>query len=217
MTPFLLVLSSPSGGGKTTIARSLLDGRDDLGYSVSATTRARRPGERDGVDYHFLARDEFERRVAAGEFLEWATYGGELYGTLRASIDALLASGCSAVLDIEVQGARQVRAAMPDAVLVFVLPPSAATLVERLERRGTEDRPRLLGRLQRAAEEVAAVDEYDYVVVNADLVSAVSAVAAIVEAECRRVSRHNHAARTARLRDEILLEAARLAGDQKAS
>ena len=100
MKPFLLVLSSPSGGGKTTIARSLLQARDDLGYSVSATTRPMRDGERDGVDYHFIERREFLRRVEAGEFLEWATYAGNLYGTLRSEIDGIFARGRTAVLDV---------------------------------------------------------------------------------------------------------------------
>lgn len=189
MTPFLLVLSSPSGGGKTTLARMLLQGRDDLGYSVSATTRPKRLGERDGEDYHFLTRDEFERRRAAGEFLEWAAYGGELYGTLKREIDRLLAQGRHAVLDIEVEGARQVRRLYPNAVLIFVLPPSADVLLERLRGRRTESPTALRARLARAAEELAAVDEYDYVVINDDLVLAVGQVGAILDAEARRVAR----------------------------
>jgi guanylate kinase len=187
--PFLLVLSSPSGGGKTTIARQLLMARDDLGYSVSATTRARRPSEVDGADYHFLTRDEFLRREAAGEFLETAVYGGELYGTLRAEIDRLFAAGKTVVLDIEIKGARQIRAQMPDAVEVFVLPPSAAVLVGRLKGRATESPMALRDRVVRAAEELKAVGEYDYVVVNGDLFAAVAQVAAILDAESRRVSR----------------------------
>ena len=189
MTPFLLVLSSPSGGGKTTLARMLLQGRGDLGYSVSATTRAKRAGECDGEDYHFLSRDEFERRRAAGEFLEWATYGGEFYGTLKSEIDRVLAQGRHAVLDIEVEGARQLRRLYPSAVLVFVLPPSADVLLERLQGRRTESPAALRARLARAAEELAAVDEYDYVVINDDLVLAVRQVGAILDAEARRVAR----------------------------
>lgn len=189
MTPFLLVLSSPSGGGKTTIARQLLMAREDLGYSVSATTRARRQSEVDGADYHFLTRDEFLRREAAGEFLETATYGGELYGTLRAEIDRLFAAGKTVVLDIEIKGARQIRAQMPDAVEVFVLPPSAAVLVGRLTGRATESPAALRDRVIRAADELKAVSEYDYVVVNEDLFAAVAQVAAILDAESRRVSR----------------------------
>jgi len=108
--PFLLVLSAPSGGGKSSIARNLLQGRDDLGYSVSATTRPIREAEREGVDYYFLSREEFVRRRDAGEFLEWATYGGHLYGTLRSEIERIFARGRHAVLDIEIEGARQIRA-----------------------------------------------------------------------------------------------------------
>jgi guanylate kinase len=136
--PFLLVLSSPSGGGKTTIAKSLLRARDDLGYSVSATTRPKREGERDGVDYHFVARDEFRRRVDAGEFLEWATYAGNQYGTLRSEIDRIFGRGRTAVLDVEIEGARQIRATFPNSLHVFVLPPSADVLVGRLAGRNTE-------------------------------------------------------------------------------
>ena len=155
MRPFVLVLSSPSGGGKTTIARSLLDGREELGYSVSATTRAMRPREKDGVDYHFVTRAEFDARVAAGEFAEWAMYGGEYYGTLKAELDRLASEGRTAVLDIEIQGARQIRESVAGAVLVFVLPPSGAVLAERLRRRGTEPAKELEARMRRAAEEMA--------------------------------------------------------------
>ena len=189
MTPFLLVLSSPSGGGKTTIARSLLQARTDVGYSVSATTRPPRPGERDGHDYHFLTGAEFERRVVAGEFLEHATYGGHRYGTLRAEIDRVLGNGCHAVLDIEIEGARQVMDRMPDAVRVFVLPPSAKVLVERLRSRDTETPETRRVRLARAAEELLAVTEYDYVVVNDDLESTVVRLQEIIAAERSRVHR----------------------------
>lgn len=189
MTPFLLVLSSPSGGGKTTIARALLQARSDVGYSVSATTRAPRSGERDGLDYHFLSAPEFERRVAAGEFLEHATYGGNRYGTLRSEIDRVLGGGRHAVLDIEVEGARQVMERMPNAVRVFVLPPSAKVLVERLRGRDTETPEARRIRLARAAEELLAVTEYDYVVINEHLRDAVNEVAAILDAESSRVAR----------------------------
>jgi guanylate kinase len=189
--PLLLVLSSPSGGGKTSIAKSLLQGRDDLGYSVSATTRPMRPGERDGVDYHFLSRAEFVRRQQAGEFLEWATYAGELYGTLRSEIDRIFAQGRHAVLDIEIEGARQIRASFPDSLHLFVLPPSAEVLIGRLVGRNTEPPEVIRQRITRAAEELGVVSEYDYAIVNEDLVLAVSQVAAILEAEARRVARQN--------------------------
>lgn len=191
MTPLLLVLSSPSGGGKTSIARQLLAARSDVGYSVSATTRAPRAGEQDGRDYHFLSRDEFERRLVAGEFLEHAAYGGNLYGTLRAEIERIFGAGKHAVLDIEVEGARQIRRALPGAVRIFVLPPSGKELIRRLEGRRTEDRTTVLRRLDRADEELSAVGEYEYAIVNDDLDHAVARVAAILEAETRRIARQD--------------------------
>ncbi len=213
MIPFLLVLSSPSGGGKTTIAKQMLLARDDLGYSVSATTRSVRAGEVDGRDYHFLTRDEFLRRESAGDFLESATYGGELYGTLRSEIDRLFAAGKTVVLDIEIKGARQVRAQMPTAVHVFVLPPSAAVLVGRLTGRNTESALVLRERVARAADELKAVGEYDYVVVNEDLFAAVAQVAAILDAEARRVSRQDGlGTMIERLRRDVIEEAAKFPG-----
>jgi guanylate kinase len=212
--PFLLVLSSPSGGGKTTIARSLLQARDDLGYSVSATTRAMRDGERDGVDYHFLPREEFLRRVEAGEFLEWATYAGNLYGTLRSEIDAIFARGRTAVLDVEIEGARQIRASFPNSLHLFVLPPSAEVLVSRLAGRNTEAPAVMRERITRAADELAAVAEYDYAIFNEDLVLAVAQVAAILDAEARRVTRQEGLATfIERLRRDVIATAARIAAD----
>ena len=189
MTPFLLVLSSPSGGGKSSIARHLLAAREDVTYSISATTRPRREGEEDGKDYHFLTREEFERRVAAGAFLEWAEYGTNRYGTLRGEVERGLGEGRHVVLDIEVQGAEQLRRSFPNAIQVFVLPPSATALVDRLRRRGTENDAELARRMGIAAKELSLVGEYDYVVVNDDLVEAVAQVAAILDVESRRVSR----------------------------
>jgi guanylate kinase len=209
--PFLLVLSSPSGGGKTSIAKNLLQGRDDLAYSVSATTRARREGERDGVDYHFLTREEFLRRIEAGEFLEWATYAGNLYGTLRSEIDAIVGRGRTAVLDIEIEGARQIRASFPNSLHLFVLPPSADVLVGRLAGRNTEPAEVIRERVTRAADELAAVAEYDYVIVNEDLVHAVAQVAAILDAEARRVTRQESLpAFIERLRRDVIAFAARI-------
>ncbi len=214
MTPFLLVLSSPSGGGKTTIAKSLLQARDDLGYSVSATTRPARSGERDGVDYHFLTREAFLRRVEAGEFLEWATYGGNLYGTLRQEIERIFARGRTAVLDVEIEGARQLRASFPNSLHLFVLPPSAEVLVSRLTGRNSEPPAVLRERITRAADELAAVAEYDYAILNEDLVLAVAQVAAILDAEARRVSRQEGLTPFIdRLRRDVLAQAARIAGD----
>ena len=214
MKPFLLVLSSPSGGGKTTIAKNLLQARDDLGYSVSATTRPRRDGERDGVDYHFLTREEFLRRVEAGEFLEWATYAGNLYGTLRSEIDRIFARGRTAVLDVEIEGARQIRATFPNSLHVFVLPPSAEELVTRLAGRNTEPLAVRRERITRAADELAAVAEYDYAIFNEDLVQAVAQVAAILDAEARRVARQEGLAPfIERLRREVLAAASRITAD----
>ena len=214
MKPFLLVLSAPSGGGKTTIARNLLLARDDLGYSVSATTRARRVGERDGVDYHFLGREEFLRRIDAGEFLEWATYGGNLYGTLREEIERIFARGQTAVLDVEVEGARQLRASFPNSLHLFVLPPSAEVLVSRLVGRNSETPAVLRERITRAADEIAAVAEYDYAILNEDLVLAVAQVAAILDAESRRVSRQDGLSTFIdRLRRDVLAQAARIQCD----
>ena len=212
MKPFLLVLSSPSGGGKTTIAKSLLQARDDLGYSVSATTRPRREGEREGVDYSFLSRKEFLRRVEAGEFLEWATYAGNLYGTLRSEIDRIFGRGRTAVLDVEIEGARQIRATFPNSLHVFVLPPSAEELVTRLAGRNTEAPAVMRERITRAADELAAVAEYDYAIFNEDLVLAVAQVAAILDAEARRVSRQEGLTSfIERLRRDVIATAARIA------
>ena len=211
MKPFLLVLSSPSGGGKTSITKQLLQARDDLGYSVSATTRPMRPGERDGVDYHFIARDEFERRRDAGEFLEWASYAGELYGTLQSEINRILSKGRNAVLDVEIEGARQIRARFPNSLHLFVLPPSAEVLLERLIGRDTEPASVIQERIARAADELAAVSEYDYAIVNENLVIAVAQVAAILDAEARRVSRQDELPRFVdRLRRDVMSAAERM-------
>lgn len=187
MKPFLLVLSSPSGGGKTTIARTLVSAREDIGFSVSATTRKEREGEHDGRDYHFLEKEEFLRRSDNGEFLEWAEYGGQLYGTLASEVDAVLRARRHVVLDIEVRGARQVRQRREDVVSIFILPPSAEVLVKRLKQRGGDEAgPDLRKRMLRAMEEIEEASNYDYIVMNDDLTQAVSEVASIIDSEsCR--------------------------------
>lgn len=190
MKAFPLVLSSPSGGGKTTIARKLLEAREDIGYSISATTRKPRPSEVDGKDYFFLTRQEFDRRVKAGEFIESAEYGGQMYGTLKSQVQAVLDSGRHVVLDIEVHGAREVRRAFRDAVLVFIIPPSAEELMRRLGGTTGTRAANLEQRLQRAVVEMGEALQYDYVVVNTDLTGAVADVAAILNAEGQKPSRN---------------------------
>jgi len=190
MTPFPLVLSSPSGAGKSTIARALLSAREDLGYSVSATTRPSRPGEKNGEDYHFISPAEFERRVAAGEFVEWTQYSGARYGTLKSEIDRILGSGRNPVLDVEIEGARAMRRLYPEAVLVFVVPPSAQELIQRLGGTTGTRAASLVARMRRAVEELKEAPRYDYVVVNVDRTDAVAAVSAILDAERKRPRRN---------------------------
>jgi guanylate kinase len=187
--PFPIILSSPSGGGKTTIAQNLLAMRRDVGYSVSATTRAPREGEADGRDYHFRSVQDFKRGQASGEFAESAEVHGHLYGTLRAEVDRVLSSGKHVIMDIDVQGTRQFVAAFPDSVLIFILPPSAEALIARLEARKTEDPKTLIRRFRSAKDELKAIDLYQYVVVNDEVDSAVAAISAIIDAEKSRRSR----------------------------
>ncbi len=210
MTPLVVVLSSPSGGGKSSITQRLLTERADAGYSVSATTRAARAGETDGEAYHFLSADEFARRVEAGDFLEHATYNGHSYGSLVEEVRTVTRSGRHVLLDIEVVGARLVRERFPDAVLIFVVPPSGAVLAERLRGRGTEATDVVRARLERALHELDAAPGYDYVVVNDNLDDAVRAVHSIIDAESRRTSRQREATVLLdRLRSEISAELAR--------
>ena len=189
MSPLLVVLSSPSGGGKSTIAADLLRERDDLGFSVSATTRRPRTEERDGIEYHFLTRAAFVTRRDAGDFLEWAEYSGNLYGTLESEVDRVLAAGQHVVLDIEVQGARQIRERRSAVVSIFILPPSAEDLLDRLGGRKTDHMEAVRQRLRRAVDEVAEASLYDYVVVNDVRAECVREVSAIIGAETRRTRR----------------------------
>lgn len=181
--PFPIVMSAPSGGGKTTIARKLLERRTDVGYSVSCTTRAPRPGERDGVDYHFLSRHEFDVKASHGEFAEWAEVHGNRYGTLRRAIREVMEAGKHVMLDIDVQGARQVTAAFPESVTIFIVPPSVEVLVARLMGRKSESEEALTLRLRNARIELLEAERYQYVVENDDLEHAVQRVGAIVDAE----------------------------------
>jgi len=188
-TPLPLILSAPSGGGKTTIAKRLLERRADIGYSVSCTTRRPRPGEVDGKDYYFLSQLEFEAARDRGEFAEWAEVHGRMYGTLQREVRRVLDSGRHVLMDIDVQGAMQFRKVFPEAVLVFVLPPSAEVLLARLKARKTESRETLVTRLQSALAELRALGEYEYVVENDDLEAAVSRVSSILDAEVVRRER----------------------------
>jgi len=188
---FPIILSSPSGGGKTTIAHKLLSARKDLGYSVSCTTRPPREGEVNGQDYHFLGVEKFKRGQDAGEFAESAEVHGHLYGTLRAEVARVLSSGRHVIMDIDVQGAQQFSAAFPESVLIFILPPSADALVERLTARGTEDANSLIRRFRSAKEELKSIDLYEYVVVNDRIDSAVAAISSIIDAEALKRSRND--------------------------
>ncbi len=164
----LIVVSGPSGAGKSTLIRAALDAVPELAYSVSATTRDPRPGEVDGRDYVFLTREEFERWIEEDRFLEWAEYSGNLYGTPEQKVEEFLEEGCSVILEIELQGARQVRRKRPDAAMVFVRAPSLDETRRRLAGRATETEEAVETRLATAVEEVAARDEFDYEVVNGD-------------------------------------------------
>ena len=183
MSPFPVILSAPSGGGKTTIARMLLARRPDLGYSVSCTTRAPRGGEAAGRDYYFMSRAEFIAKREQGAFAESAEVHGNLYGTLRAEVERVMSGGKHVVMDIDVQGAVQFIRAFPLSVTIFILPPSAEVLLERLRGRNTESPAQLAARLQSALQELQQVDEYEYVVINDDLERAVASVESIIDAE----------------------------------
>ena len=176
----VFVITGPSGVGKGTLIEKLLERIPELELSVSATTREPRPGEEDGRDYHFLSEAEFERRVEAGDFLEHATYSGNRYGTLREAVESRLAEGRSVVLEIEVQGARQVRAAMPEAVLIFIAPPDPAALRRRLEGRGTDTPEAIERRLRTAELELEARVEFPHVIVNDDVQKAASELEKLV-------------------------------------
>jgi guanylate kinase len=177
------VISAPSGTGKTTVCRRVLEADPDLCFSISHTTRPRRPGETDGVDYHFASDAEFQELVDRGAFLEWAVYNDHRYGTSWAAIEGPLAEGRDVLLEIEIQGARQVRARRADARCIFLLPPSFAVLRQRLEARGTDPPDAIERRLQLAREEFRALLEFDYAVINDDLERSVACVLEIVAAE----------------------------------
>lgn len=182
----LVVISGPSGAGKTSVCRALKQ-RDEVEFSVSATTRAMRPGERDGVDYHFLSRDDFQKRLAENQFLEWASYNGNLYGTPRWPMDAALARGKTFLVEIEVKGTRQLRERGVPGLYLFIEPPSIDELRARLQRRGTNAAEEIEQRVRIAADEMAASRElldgaalYDHTILNADLPATIRAVEALI-------------------------------------
>ncbi len=179
----VFVITGPSGVGKGTLISGLLDRADGLEMSVSATTRNPREGEVDGREYHFLSPSEFDDRVAAGEFLEHAAYSGHQYGTLRSEVDARLDAGVSVVLEIELQGARQIRESMPAAVQIFIAPPNAADLRSRLVGRGTDSPEAIEERLRTAETELAAQGEFPNVIVNDDVQTAREELIALVQTE----------------------------------
>ena len=183
----LFIVSAPSGAGKTSMVRALMERDPDLGFSVSHTTRPPRPGEVDGRDYHFVDVPTFERLVEEGAFLEYARVFDNYYGTSRAAVEAQLAEGRDVFLDIDWQGARQVRQAWPEAVSIFVLPPSREALEARLRGRGTDSDEVIAGRMARAVDEASHYDEYDYLIVNDDFETAVGDLGAIVRARRLRL------------------------------
>lgn len=185
----LFVVSAPSGAGKTTLCREVRVRIPDLAYSISVTTRAPRPGEIDGTDFHFVAETRFREMREAREFAEWATVHGNLYGTRARALEAALASGRDVLLDIDTQGASQLRRRYPEAVLVFVAAPSMAELEQRLRERRSDAETEIQRRLRRAREEIALWREYQYLIVNRDVKEAVEHLEAIVLAERCRTAR----------------------------
>lgn len=186
----LIVVSGPSGAGKSTVVFKAINGRDKMCFSTSVTSRKPRPGEVDGREYFFIDAEKFEQMVRNDELLEHAVYVGNYYGTPRKFVEDKLADGDSVFLDIEVQGARQVKEKMPDAIMIFLIPPSLGELKKRLESRGTETEETIKGRLARAREEYAEAVFYDYIVVNDDIDAAANELLSILTAEkCRFAAR----------------------------
>ena len=188
----LIVVSGPSGAGKSTVVFKAINGREDMCFSTSVTSRKPRPGEIDGREYFFIDRERFEKMVESDELLEHAVYVGNYYGTPRKFVEDKLDAGNSVFLDIEVQGARQVKKKKPDAVMVFLIPPTLDELRKRLEKRGTESEETICNRLSRAREEYAEADFYDYIVVNDDPDIAAAELNAILLAEKCRFSARKH-------------------------
>ena len=178
----LLVVSGPSGCGKGTVLSQVFAKQPNTYYSVSATTRAPRPGEVDGVQYHFLTKEAFEEKIAAGQMLEYAQYAGNYYGTPAQAVDAQLAEGKNVVLEIEVQGAKQVKQRRPEAVMIFIMPPSMKELRRRLTDRGTESQEVIQRRMKTARQEMPQAKDYDYIVFNDTVEEAAEDICAILRA-----------------------------------
>lgn len=189
--PLLVVIAAPSGTGKTSLARALVKRNPDVVSSVSATTRPAREYEQPGEDYHFVSDVEFSRMIEEGELVEWAEVHGRRYGTPRRAIEAALDRGETVVLDIDIQGARQIRRGFPEGVLIFILPPSGAELDRRLQDRGSEEKAERRRRMSNARRELGAVTAFDYVVVNDNFDRAVRALESVLDAEQHRVGRHS--------------------------
>lgn len=188
----LLVISGPSGGGKGTVVKRVVEKDENIGLSVSATTRAPRTGEEDGVHYHFVTREKFTEMLSVGEILEHAEYCGNFYGTPKAEADRAIAEGRDLILEIEVDGASQIKKMYPDAVLIMLIPPSLSVLEERLRGRGTEAEETIAKRLARASEEIELCENYDYIVVNDEIESCADEILAIVTAEHAKTKRMNN-------------------------
>jgi guanylate kinase len=187
----LIIVSAPSGAGKTTLAGGALERDHLLRQSISFTSRAPRPGEKDGAHYHFVSRAEFDAMIERGDFLEWAEVHGNLYGTSRRLVEEMRAAGFDVILTIDVQGAAQARRLFPDAISVFILPPTRQALIERLEIRGANDASDLGVRLRNAVGEIEQYANFDYLVINDDLNGAVNELAAIITAERCRLKRRS--------------------------
>lgn len=185
----LFVVSAPAGCGKDTILEQLFARTDTAGYSVSATTRAPREGEVDGVHYHFRTREQFEQMIRDGEVLEYTEYCGNYYGTPRKGVEELIAQGRDVILKIEVEGAMNIKRLFPECCLVFILPPSLAELERRLRKRGTETEEKIIARTEQARREIELAENYDYLIVNGELSAAVDDLLAVLRAEKLRRTR----------------------------
>lgn len=188
---FLIVVSGPSGAGKNTLITGVFPRFSSLEYSVSVTTREAREGEVEGVDYFFRTEEEFDAMVANGELLEWAEFCGSLYGTPKSFVEERMSAGKTVIMDVDIVGARHIREAMPDAVLVFLLPPSFEDLKQRLTRRGKDSKEVIEDRLRKSFEEIKHIVDYDYFIVNDKIEHAVERLATIIQAEWCRVKRAN--------------------------